>query len=173
MSDDPHDQLDPALRRARYGRGGDGDRFVGLWLSIMVAARQLKLTPSLAGVRRTLDSFFRSRDLRAALDAVGEAPVVDQLRDAATVYFQTFLTDPNYSSVVWGMNRLQPDQLRAKAAKDAAQMLVALVGSRAGGLSASLPAVLIEGFVEVFGEPGREALRAAAATRLSLSGLTI
>ena len=113
------------------------------------------------------------REVTAAREALGQRVIDDQLRDAAAVYFQTCLTDPQYSSVVWGMNRLQPEQLRAKAAKDAATTLEAVVGSRASGPAEALPGLLIDGFLEVFGEPGRDALRDAVAKKPSLAGLDL
>ena len=36
MVEAPRDELDPALRRARYGKRPDGDRFLGFWLTILV-----------------------------------------------------------------------------------------------------------------------------------------
>ena len=171
MVEAPRDELDPTLRRARYGKRDDGDRFLGFWLTILVHARQDRLTPSLTQVRRAVEGFYAGREVRAAVAAVGLPAVQDQLRDAAAVYFQTCLTDPQYSSVVWGMNRLQPDQLRAKAAKDAASALAALVECRAGSPAEELPPLFVDGFLEVFGEPGRDALRPALAKRSSLAGL--
>lgn len=173
MSDDARAQLDPVLRRARFGKRDDGDRFVGLWLALVVAARQQRLTPSLAGARRTIEDFFRGREVQAAVEVAGPDALQEQLRDAAAIYFQSCITDPNYSSVIWGMNRLQPDQLRAKAAKDAAATLAAIVESRAAGPAEALPGLLVLGFVDVFGEPGRAALRVAAARHHSLASLAI
>lgn len=171
MVEAPRDELDPALRRARYGKREDGDRFLGFWLTILVHARQDRLTPSLRHVRRAIESFYAGREVRAAVVAVGLQEVQDQLRDAAAVYFQTCLTDPQYSSVAWGMNRLQPDQLRAKAANDAASALASIVDCRAGGVAEELPGLFVDGFLEVFGEPGRDALGLALAKRPSLAGL--
>ncbi len=169
MSDEFPDDLNPVLRRARYGKSGDGDRFVGLWLSVMVEARQRRLSPSLVGARKILEGFFRGRAVRAAIDEVGENAVYAQLRDAAAVYFQSCITDPNYSTLIWGMSRLEPDTLRAKAAKDAVAGLGVIADSRSSGRVQALPPLLVDGFVEVFGEPGREALRAAAASRPSVA----
>ncbi|MHA6523292.1 DUF6553 family protein [Tessaracoccus sp. G1721] len=169
--DDARSTLHPALRVARYGKHDDGDRFLGFLLSLMIDARQHRLTPSLTRMRRTIEAFYSGRDVKAAREAVGQETIDAQLRDAAAVYFQTCLTDPQYSSVVWGMNRLQPEQLRAKAAKDAAGTLEAVVGSRATGPAEALPGLFVDGFIEVFGDPGREALRDAAAKKPSLAGL--
>lgn len=171
--DDARDPLDPLMRLARHGKRDDGDRFLAFWLSLMVDARQHRLTPSLTRMRRTIEAFYAGRDVKAATAALGRRALDEQLRDAAAVYFQTCLTDPQYSSVVWGMNRLQPEQLRAKAAKDAATTLDAVVGSGATGPAEALPALLVDGFVEVFGEPGREALRDAVATKRGLAGLDL
>lgn len=174
MSDDTRAPLDPVLHRARYGPRDDGDRFVGFWLNLVVDGRQQRLTPSLTRVRRAIEQFFAGREVRSAREALGDDAVNAQLRDAATVYFQTCLTDPNYSAGVWGMNRLQPEQLRVKTAKDAAGTLTAIVESRgATGPAASLPSLLVDGFVQVFGDPGRAALRDAVATKPALSGLTL
>lgn len=164
-ADDARDDLDPALRRARYGRSDDGDRLIGLWLQIMVVARQRRLSPSLTGARRTIEGFFKGRAVRAAVDAVGETALDEQLRDAAAAYFQSCITDPNYSSLIWGMSRLEPDKLRAKAARDAVAALEVIVDSRAAGHAEALPPLLVQGFVEVFGEPGHDALRAAAGSK--------
>lgn len=172
FDDDALSQLEPTLRRARYGRRDDGDRFLGFWLGLMVDGRQHRLTPSLTRLRRGIEGFYAGRDVRAATAAAGQEAVDAQLRDAAAVYFQTCLTDPNYSSLVWGMNRLQPEQLRAKAARDAAGTLAAIVESRgATGAAAALPGLLVDGFLEVFGEPGRDALRDAVAKSASLANL--
>lgn len=171
MSDDARGDLDPTLRRARFGKNDDGDRFVGLWLQVMVEGRQSRLSPSLVGARRLLEGFFRGRAVRAAIDAVGDEAVYAQLRDAADTYFQTCITDPTYSSLIWGMSRLDPDQLRAKAAKDAVAALGVIVESRASGRAERLPGLLIDGFVEVFGEPGRAALQATATAKPAVARL--
>jgi len=171
--DDARSTLHPAVRLARYGKHDDGDRFLGFWLSLMIDARQHRLTPSLTRMRRAIEGFYGGREVTAAREALGQRVIDDQLRDAAAVYFQTCLTDPQYSSVVWGMNRLQPDQLRAKAAKDAAATLEAVVGSRASGPAETLPGLFVDGFLEVFGEPGRAALRDAVAKKPSLAGLDL
>ena len=63
--DDARSTLHPAMRPARYGKHDDGDRFLAFWLSLMIDARQHRLTPSLTRMRRTIEGFYAGRDVKA------------------------------------------------------------------------------------------------------------
>lgn len=162
--DDPQPMLDPALETARYGKLRDGDRFVGFWLALVMEAKQRRLRPTEREARRILERFWSGRDVRAALAAVGVKAFNDQLRDAAKVYFTTCLTDPQYTSTMWRMNRIEPDKLRKKMAVDTANTLALLAES--GGLvgeAVQLPTLLTDGFLNALAPHGAEELGEAVA----------
>lgn len=162
----PDDALHPALDLARHGNG-NGDKFLGLWVALMVMARNGSDT------RRTIVEFVSDRDVVAAVDAVGEGPVLEQLRDAAAVYFTTCLTDPQYSSTMFGMKRLSVDQIHAKAADEAAHTLRMMLDSQAlDGVAAGLPDALVGGFLDALAPQGEQPLRAALAKHPALAHLS-
>ncbi|AQP45609.1 DUF6553 family protein [Tessaracoccus flavus] len=150
MSESPH----PALRLARHGKNDDGDRFVGLWVEVMVAGRQG------SDARRVVKHFFRG-DVAAALDSAGPGAFAVELRDAARIYVASCLTDPQYTSTMFGMKRLADDDVRAKIANETARALSALgVGQEPSGAEL-LPVALVGGYRDALGPGSEEALRAA------------
>lgn len=163
--------LAPELERARYGANRKGDRFVAFWLALLVEGRQSKLRPDPRRVGRTIDHFLNDRDVVAATDALGRTAVDDQLADAAATYFQSCLTDPTYSTLVWGMSRLNADQLRGKAARDAVDTLLMVEAGSDDATAERLARLMVAGYVEVFGEPGEAVLRAEAERRPALASL--
>lgn len=166
MDDAP--ELDPTIVRARHGRKGDIDRFVGLWLSLMVSGRQPRGRRISSQVRRDVEGFFSNRDVRAAIDAAGEEAVLEQLADAANRFWGTCLTDPQYSSAVLGMSRMEPKRIQTRAARDLVGALAVMHDSGAAkGLAAQLPRLLIDAYLQTFGEGSAEALRSAASKSTS------
>lgn len=164
MSDDPNPRLHPDLEAARYGPKRDGDRFVGLWLNLAIEARHERLRPVSVRTRRLLERFWSGREVQAALAAVGTRAFNEQLRDAAEVYFTSCLTDPQYSSTMWRMNRIEPDKLRDRMARDTANMMALLADSGAlTGEASQLPALLTDGLLRVLAPHGAEELAAAVA----------
>ncbi len=156
--------LHPDLDVARYGAKHDGDRFVGFWLALLIQARHGGVQPAAVRTRRILDRFWSGRELRIALEAVGDAVVNDHLRDAAAVYFTSCLTDPQYSSTMWRMNRIEPEKLRDKMALEAANTLALLADSAAlGGWAGRLPTLLTDGFLEALAPQGAKELAEAVA----------
>lgn len=156
--------LHPDLVLARYGKGNDGDRFVGFWLELMVEARHGHLRAVTMRAHRLLNRFWSGKDVQAALAAVGDDLFNDQLRDAAEIYFASCLTDPQYSSGMWRMNRIEPDKLRDKMARDTANGLALLADS--GGLvgrGLRLPELLTDGLLRALAPQGAEELAGAIA----------
>lgn len=149
--------MDEILTLARYGRLRDGDRFVGLWVELMVAARQA------SDGRRIVKSFFRG-DVARAVDTAGQQVVADELRDAARLYFASCLTDPQYTSTMFGMKRLPDEEIRGKIANETASALATLAASgTVDGAASALPGALIDGYVDALGPDSEADLRAAAA----------
>ncbi|MCC2594089.1 hypothetical protein LKO27_11795 [Tessaracoccus sp. OS52] len=149
------------LERARRGPKGNVDKFLAFWLHLLVEGKQPHgSTP--AQVRRAMDKLFRDKDVQAARDAVGDATLAAEFRDAALAYFRTCLTDPGYTTTLWRTKRLEPAQIEAKAAKDAAAIIGALAQSNAlEGFAERLPALAAHGFVDAFGPESEAALRLA------------
>ena len=156
--------LHPDLETARYGPKGDGDRFVGLWLALVMQGRQRGSISTARQTRRILDRFYAGREVRAAVASLGQPVVDDQLRQAAAVYFHSCLVDPQYSNTLWRMNRIEPTKLRVRMAGDTADTLAIMAAS--GGLTGAarrLPALLIDGFLDTLAPEGAEELSRAIA----------
>lgn len=151
--------MHPDLKIARYGRKNDGDRFVGFWLALVMEGRQKRLRSADRKVCRILDRFWAGHDVQAALATAGVVAFNEQLQDAAAVYFTTCLTDPQYSNTLLRTNRIEPEKLRDKMARDAADTLAVLAES--GGLSGhavQLPALLTDGFLDALAPQGAQEL---------------
>ncbi|RMB58158.1 hypothetical protein EAX62_13145 [Tessaracoccus antarcticus] len=160
--DDPTPVLHPDLDAARYGAKHDGDRFVGFWLSLVMEGRQYRLRPNARQTRRIMDRFYAGKDVVKAFDTVGQDAVNEQLRLAASVYFTSCLTDPQYANTLWRMNRIEPEKLRDKMARDTVNTLAMLGGS--GGLvgrAVRLPALLTDGLLDSLAPKGAEELARA------------
>lgn len=156
--------LDPHLELARYGRKHDGDRFVGFWLALVIEGKQYGLRSDARQTRRIMDRFFSGREVRAALEAVGVDALHEQLRDAATVYYNSCLTDPHYSSTLWRTNRIEPEKLRNKMARDTATTLALLADSNGlVGVARTLPVLLTDGLLRALAPHGAEELGRAVA----------
>lgn len=154
------DQQAP-MERARRGPKGNVDRFLAFWLNLLVEGKHPHGGAAVQA-RKVIDRFFADRDLVAAREALGDASLADELRDAAETYFRTCLTDPGYSTTLWRTKRLEPEQVQAKAAKDAAAMISSVVQSNAmTGIGERLPALVAQGFTAVFGPESESALRLA------------
>ncbi|MDO5737388.1 MAG: hypothetical protein Q4P15_13035, partial [Propionibacteriaceae bacterium] len=82
----------------------------------------------------------------------------------AEVYFVSCLTDPQYSSGMWRMNRIEPDKLRDKMSRDTANGLALLADSGAlEGRTLRLPELLTDGLLRALAPQGAEELAAAIA----------
>lgn len=163
------EQRDP-MELARRGPKGNIDRFLALWLNLLVDGKQAGLGTSVAQVRRAVDHFFGDKQLQAARAAAGDDALADELRNAAEVYFQTCLTDPQYSTTLFRTKRLEADQLEAKAAKDAATIIGALAEAKAlDGFAARLPGLVAQGFTGAFGAEAEAALRVAVGRNAAAS----
>lgn len=169
MSSD--ESLAPELQLARFGRDGKADRFIGFWLEMAVEGRQAKVRLNQRRVHKSLEKFFADQTMRAATSAAGPDAVAGQLREAAAAYFTSCLTDPSYSTLVWGMSRLTPEQVRGKAARDAVDVLAVLAATGPEGQAADLPGIWVGAFEDIFGEPGLADLRAVMAKRAELAPL--
>lgn len=147
-----------ALHLARFGRKNDGDRFVGLWVELFVSARQQ------GNAVRAVKRFFKG-DVARAVDAVGIDAVAAGLRDAARIYFETCLTDPQYSSTLFGMKRLPQEEVTGKMAVETALVLGLLAHAGLEGPARHLPSALIGGYTDALGPAAEADLRAALETR--------
>lgn len=164
MGDAESASLDPALELARYGKKHDGDRFVGFWLALVIEGRQYGLRSDTRQTRRIVDRFFSGREVAAALSTAGAPALHEQLRDAAAIYYNSCLVDPQYSSTLWRTNRIEPEKLRGKMARDTAHTLGILADSGAlVGVAQPLPALLTDGFLRSLAPHGAEDLARAVA----------
>lgn len=139
----PDDVVHPALTRARYRMPGGGDKFVGLWLEVMVTIRNDQ------SPQRIINSFYADPDLRAAVATVGQDLVDDQLRDAARRYFVSCLDDPSYTTGLFGLQRLKPELVLAKMASEVS--LATTILAELGESAAALPRLLAEGYQAALG----------------------
>ncbi len=156
--------LHPDLERARYGKNHDGDRFVGFWLELITQARQYRGRADARQARRTLERFWARPEVRRAVESVGVSAVHEQLLDAAAVYYSTCLTDPQYSSTLWRTNRIEPQKLRMKMAKETAGTLALMADSEGlTGTSQILPTLLTDGLLQTLAPYGAEELGRAVA----------
>lgn len=142
----PDAELHPALATARYRSGGKGDRFVGLWLDVLVTVRNGR------SPRPIVEQFFAGEDLRDAIATVGQDQVDTQLRDAARLYSATCLTDPSFSSGLLGLQRLRPEEVARKLDREIRTGVDALAGL--GGEGTRLARLLAEGHQDATGTTG-------------------
>ena len=164
MNDASMPALHPSLELVRYGKKHDGDRFVGFWLLLATQARRLLGRPDARQTRRSVEQFFASREMKRAIESAGLVAVHEQLLDAAAVYFGTCLTDSQYSTTMWRTNRLEPEKLRGKMAKDTADILGLLEDSGAlHGAAQQLPAILTDALLRSLAPHGAEELSRAVA----------
>lgn len=150
--------MNDALHLARYGKKNDGDRFVGLWVELFVSARQQ------GNAVRAVKRFFKG-DVARAVESAGVDDVATALRDAARVYFETCLTDPQYSSTLFGMKRLPQEEVHGKMAVETALLLGLLAHAGLEGPSETVPGALIGGYADALGPDAVTDLRAALETR--------
>lgn len=153
-----------ALERARYGpRRGTGDRFVGFWLELAIEARNYSRGRDARAARRVVERLYRGA--HQAIEESGASALDDELRDASAIYWTSCLTDPQYSSTLFGMKRLTGEELRGKAANEAAELVLLLVDTGARPARAAiLPELVIDGFLTAFPEATPE-LRSALLKR--------
>lgn len=164
MAEGQQAPLNPALEIARYGKKHDGDRFVGFWLALMIEGRQYGLRSDTRQTWRVVERFFKGREVSAAVQTAGRESLYEQLRDAAKVYYDSCLTDPQYSSTLWRNNRIEPEKLRGKMARDTAHTLGLLADSGAlAGMAQRLPSLLTDGFLRSLAPHGTEELGRAVA----------
>ncbi len=157
------------LELARRGPKGNVDRFLAFWIDIITQGRQSHIEAVGGRVRKSVTKFVR--DVAPSAVAVGEDTVVAELQDAARIYFATCLTDSQYTSTLFGTKRLETDQVRRKAAADAAAALGALADAGTfDGLGQRLPGALARGFVDAMPE-SEQSLRDAVAGHRSARGI--
>lgn len=144
-------RLPPELERARYGRRGSGDRFVGFWLALFVESRQ---GGGPRQIRRVVTSFVQDRQVSGAFADCGIAAVEAQLLDAARLYCASCLTDPSYSSSLFGLKRLAQDAVHARLAEDVARLAADLTAAGLDAPSAGLTQALVDGYLEAIAPRG-------------------
>lgn len=157
----------PELDRARYGSTpGKADHFLGFWLNLVIEGRGYVRASDARRVRKTIDKFVA--DTAAAHSDAGPDAYFGALREAARLYFGTTLTDPAYSSTLFGLKRISNDELRNKIASEAASTLQVIVEANAATETAQrLPGLWIEAYLEAMPDAG-DALRGAIAKRRGL-----
>lgn len=156
--------MHPDLELARYGKKHSGDRFVGFWLALVIEGRQYGLRSDVRQTRRIVEKFFRGADVRTALGTAGQDALFEELRDAARVYFESCLVDPQYSSTLWRTNRIEPEKLRGKMARDTAVTLAILCDSGVlTGIATTLPVLLTDGLLRALAPHGADELGRAVA----------
>lgn len=155
-----------ALELARFGaRRGQGDKFVGFWLELAIEARNYPRVRDARAARRVVERFYRG--IGAAIEEAGVEALNSELRDASGLYWNSCLTDSQYSSTLFGMKRLSVEELRGKAANEAAELIGLLADTGVlSGPSAGLPGLVVDGFLTAFPEASAE-LRAAVERRPS------
>lgn len=148
------------LEVARRGPKGNVDRFLAFWLNMLVEGKQGGAGAN--QIRKSVMRFLADPELLAAREVVGDATFASELTDAAQTYFDTCRSDTGYTTTMFRTRKLEPEQVMAKAAKDAAAMVSALARSNAlTGFAERLPALVAHGFVASFGGESERALRVA------------
>lgn len=152
--------LHPDLELARYGGArGKQDKFLGFWLHLVVDSRQHSDPRSLAKI---VKRFFEGREVAAAVASAGAPAVQAELTDAARLFFESSLNDSQYSSSLFGLKRLTPDAVRAKAAGDAARLVALLARSGTlDGPAEPLPRLFVDGYLAAMAPHGAHELREA------------
>ncbi|MDO5092440.1 MAG: hypothetical protein Q4D79_03300 [Propionibacteriaceae bacterium] len=141
-------------------RHDGGDRFLALFLMLSMEGRRLPQRAAERQVRELIAEFFAWPSVRdASPDAVAE-----ELTDAAASYFQTCLTDNQYTSAMFGLRRLNAQEVRGKIARDFATTVAAVVASgTADGIGAPLLPALLAGLRQALGDGADELARTAVA----------
>ncbi|AQP48192.1 hypothetical protein BW730_12465 [Tessaracoccus aquimaris] len=156
----------PLLERARYGtKPGKADHFLGFWLSLVIEGRGYVRASDARRARKTIDAFVA--DTAPALAEAGPEAYFGELLDAARLYFGTTLTDPAYSSTLFGLKRISNEELHGKIANEAASALQVIIDSNLETDTARrLPQLWVEGYLEAIPN-GADELRRALAKRPS------
>lgn len=152
------DDMHPALALARYGKRRDADAFLGLWLTIVVEAQQIR--PNVRSIRRHVDRFYAVPAISTALEEAGQASFDAELADAARVYYASGLEDVAYTSTMLRMRRLSAAQVRDKAALEVVRATAAILDA---GLDTRLVRCLAIGFLEALAPHGAQELHDASA----------
>ena len=85
-----------------------------------------------------------------------------ELTDAARLFFESSPNDSQYSSSLFGLKRLTPDAVRAKAAGDAARLVALLArGGPLDGAAEPLPRLFVDGYLAAMAPHGAHELREA------------
>lgn len=135
----------------RRGPKGDIDRFLGVWIELIVEGKQVRGWGPIKRARRAVTTFLGQKQIRAVLEAGGQEELSDGLRDAAKVYFETCQTDSQYGSMLFGTKRLNPAQIMAKAAEETAGVIAILAESGVlEDFAARLPRLLCDGYLAAF-----------------------
>lgn len=156
----------PELEAYRRGPKGDIDRFLGVWVGLIVGGKQQRTRGAIKRADRMVSDLLKTKQVKVVLDAGGEDSLADALRDAARVYFVTCQTDTQYGSMLFGTKRLKPEEIRAKAAGEAAGAIGLLADADAlEGFARRLPRLLIDGYLAAFDDDDAAGLLRAAITR--------
>ncbi|MDF1489430.1 DUF6553 family protein [Tessaracoccus caeni] len=156
----------PELEAYRRGPKGDIDRFLGLWIELIVAGKQARTRGGMKRAGRTVSGFLGQKPVKAVLDAGAHDVIDEHLRDSARVYFETCQSDSQYSAVLFGTKRLSAEQVRAKAAAEAAGAIGLLGDSGVlEGVAARLPRLLVDGYLSAFDSDDAASLLRAAISR--------
>lgn len=151
----------PELELARFGTSGKADHFLGFWLSLIVEARGFVGAGDARRIHKSIQRFLN--DTAAARETAGTEAFHAELRDAARSYWRTTQTDPSYSSSLFGLMRIGPDELRRKVATEATRTVQMLLEVGFEHETArQLPQLLIEALLETLPDVRpvlREALR--------------
>lgn len=156
----------PELEAYRRGPKGDIDRFLGFWIELIVDGKQARTRGAIKRGTRTVQAFLRQGPVQATLANGGEEAVAEALRDAARVYFETCQSDSQYGAVLFGTKRLSAEQVRAKAAGEAAGAIGLLGdGGALQGFAARFPRFLVDGYLAAFDTDDAASLLRTAITR--------
>ena len=141
-------------------RHNGGDRFLALFLMLGLEGRRLPQRAAERRVRELITEFFARPAVRdASPDAVAE-----ELADAAATYFQTCLTDSQYTSAMFGLKRLSTQEVQGKIARDFATTVAAVAASdTADDIGAPLLPALLTGLRQALGDGADELARTAVA----------
>lgn len=153
----------PELDLARYGKTGKANHFLGFWLSLIVEARGHVTAADTRRIHKSITRFLK--DTAPAAEAAGIAAFHAELLEAAALYWETTQTDPSYSSTLFGLKRISPEELDAKVAAEAARTVSMLADINVADETArQLPRLLIEAMLRVMPK-ARDGVRAAVAKR--------
>lgn len=149
----------PELELARYGKTGKADHFLGFWLSLIVEARGYVTAGDSRRIHKAISRFLK--ETAPAAEAAGIEAFHAELLDAAARYWETTQSDPSYSSTLFGLKRISPEELGAKVATEAARTVQMIIEINvAQDTATQLPRLLIEAMLQAI-PASRDALRAA------------